>query len=64
MLDGDHPQLTGRTGDVLLDALVFSGNANPVRDVMVGGQWAVRDGRHTDEGAIADAYRSVIAAHA
>lgn len=59
VLDPDHPALTGRDGDGLLDAWIFSGNATPVRDVMVGGQWVVRDGRHIGEEAIAAAYRRV-----
>jgi formimidoylglutamate deiminase len=61
VLDGNHPSLAGREGDVLLDSLVFSGNANPVRDVMVGGKWAVRNGRHDDEDSILADYRAAIA---
>ena len=40
MLDADAPALTGLSGDALVDGTVFAGNANPVRDVMVGGRWA------------------------
>jgi formimidoylglutamate deiminase len=60
-LDLDHPLLYARTGDFLLDSLVFSGNANPVQDVMVGGRWRVRDGRHFDRERIATEYRRTIA---
>ena len=60
-LDHDHPLLTGRRGEALLDSLVFSGNANPVQDVMVGGRWRVRDGRHVEREPIAAAYRQTIA---
>jgi formimidoylglutamate deiminase len=59
-LDGAHPILAGRSGDGLLDALVFSGNANLVRDVMVGGRWLVQGGRHLRRDAIAEAYRGAI----
>ena len=52
VLDAAHPLLAGRTGDAILDAYVFAGNENPVRDVMVGGRWTVRDGRHAEEDAI------------
>ena len=45
-VDTTSPALTGRHGDEMLDALVFAGNADAVRDVMVGGRWRVRDGRH------------------
>jgi formimidoylglutamate deiminase len=61
-IDAEHPRLAGYEGDLLLDALVFSGNTNPVRDVMVGGRWLVRDGRHIDRDRIAAEYRRTIAA--
>jgi formimidoylglutamate deiminase len=60
VLDPAHPALLGRVGDALLDSWIFSGNANPVRDVMVGGQWVVRDGAHPhEEQALADYRRAV-----
>ena len=62
VLDGDHPLLVGRTGDVLLDSWIFSGNANAVRDVIVGGRPVVTQGRHVDEDAIAAEFRSTVAA--
>jgi formimidoylglutamate deiminase len=46
VLDTEHPTLVGRSGDAILDAWLFSGNSTPVRDVMVGGQWVIRDGVH------------------
>ena len=55
-LDAAHPLLAGKTGDAILDAWVFAGNANLVRDVMVGGRWVVRDGRHPEEEAIVRAF--------
>ena len=51
-LDASHPLLAGKTDDAILDTYVFAGNANLVRDVMVGGRWVVRDGRHRDEEAV------------
>ena len=62
VLDADHPLLAGRAGDVLLDSLVFSGNANVVRDVYVGGRRVIAEGRHSGEDAIAAGYRAAIAA--
>jgi formimidoylglutamate deiminase len=53
VLDTEHPSLVGRTGDSVLDAWVFSGNSTPVRHVMVAGKWAVWDGRHRAQQAIA-----------
>jgi len=49
VLDADHPALVARQGDALLDALVFAGNANPIRDVFVGGRHLVRQGHHNAE---------------
>ena len=62
VLDGELPCLWGKDGDVLLDAVMFAGNRNPVRDVMVGGAWLVGEGRHRDRDAILADYRAVIAA--
>jgi len=62
VLDPDHPALIGRRGDTLLDSFVFAGNTSPIRDVMAGGRWRVRDGRHADQAAVAARYRTVMAA--
>lgn len=59
LLDPRHPALAGREGDDLLDAWIFAGDETPVRDVMVGGRWVVRDGRHDHQEEVADAYRAV-----
>jgi len=61
VLDADHPLLAGCDEGQILDAVIFSGNTTTVRDVMVGGRWVVRDGRHSDEAAIAAAYRAALA---
>jgi formimidoylglutamate deiminase len=53
VLDTDHPALVGRSGDALLDAWLFSGNTTPVRHVMVGGEWMIRDGMHRAQATIA-----------
>lgn len=60
VLDGEHPLLVGREGDRLVDSYIFAGNASPLRHVMVGGRWVVRDGRHHDRERIAEAYRATI----
>ncbi|MGH6946939.1 MAG: amidohydrolase family protein, partial [Kiloniellales bacterium] len=62
VLDGEAPSLLGRSGDALLDAFVFAGNDNPVREVMVGGRWLVRDRAHRDEAAIFARYRAALGA--
>jgi formimidoylglutamate deiminase len=61
VLDTDHPSLWQRDGDRLLDALVFARQGgNPVRHVMVGGRWVIRDGVHPEAEAIAQRYRSAV----
>jgi formimidoylglutamate deiminase len=57
VLDTQHPALVGRGGDALLDAWLFSGNSTPVRDVMVAGNWVVRNRRHRAQQPIAAAFR-------
>jgi formimidoylglutamate deiminase len=61
VLDEQAPELAGRSAPHLLDSVVFAGNRNLVRDVMVGGRWLVRNGRHQHEDAIAKRYRKVAA---
>ncbi|WP_370325400.1 formimidoylglutamate deiminase [Euzebya sp.] len=41
-------RLAGLPRTDLLDGVVFAGTAADVTDVMVGGRWTVRDGRHVD----------------
>jgi len=61
VLDREHPVLAGREGDDLLDAWIFSGNESPVRHVMVGGTWVVRDRRHVREEEVLARYRETAA---
>ena len=60
VLDAEAPILAGKRGDLLLDAMIFAGNENPVSDVMVGGRWVVEAKRHHDEEAILKSYRGVL----
>ncbi|WP_313918222.1 formimidoylglutamate deiminase [Tahibacter sp.] len=62
VLDDSAPQMASRGRDHLLDTFVFSGNRNLVRDVMVNGQWCVRDGRHRDAARIAERYAAALRA--
>ncbi|MEZ5462345.1 formimidoylglutamate deiminase [Dokdonella sp.] len=61
VLDDHSPLLAGRSPSNVLDTWIFAGNSNLVRDVMVNGEWVVRDFRHRDEARIAARYRAVIA---
>lgn len=62
VLDAESATLAEVPKEQLLDALVFAGNANPVKHVMVGGRWRVREGRHHDRDAIRNRYRAAVAA--
>jgi formimidoylglutamate deiminase len=61
VLDPDAPFLAERTGDTLLEALIFGGDAQPIRDVYVGGRLVVADRRHRDETVIFDRFRRALA---
>jgi formimidoylglutamate deiminase len=61
VLDHDAPEFAGRDLRTWLDTLIFSGNRNLVTDVMVGGRWLVRGGRHAHEERIAKRYRTAVA---
>ena len=61
VLDATDPALAGHGADTMLDAAIFGPCRKPVRDVMVGGRWVVRDGRHADEEPVLRSYRSAIA---
>ena len=56
VLEGARPDLAGRSGDAIANAAVFSGSGGLVRDVMVGGQWRVREARHPQEETATRAY--------
>jgi formimidoylglutamate deiminase len=60
VLDAEHPTLTGRSDDELLDSWVFSGNTSAVRHAVVGGRVVVRDGHHDREEETLERYRGTI----
>ena len=57
MLDPDHPILIAHSVDTVLDAWILSGTGNPVRDVMMAGNWVLRDRKHENEASILVNYR-------
>lgn len=61
-LDADHPDLCGLPGDTALDAFVFAGGTEMVRDVWSAGRHVVRGGRHIARDEIAATYRAAVAA--
>lgn len=60
VLDGEHPNLHGKATDDVLNTLVFAGNDNLVRDVLVGGRWVVRERRHFAQDMIANRYKMAL----
>ncbi|SHN26781.1 formimidoylglutamate deiminase [Duganella sacchari] len=61
VLDDAHPNMFGLTLDEVLGSFVFNGNDNLVKDVMVGGQWVVRNQQHVAQQAIAARFKQTLA---
>jgi len=57
VLDATSPLLCATPDRYLLDRFIFSGNDNPVKDVMVAGRWRIRDRHHPQAAAIAGDFR-------
>lgn len=62
VLDPAAPVLSEMPLERLLDAMVFAGNRNPVRDVMVGGDWLVCEGSHRNEREVQAEYAAAVKA--
>jgi formimidoylglutamate deiminase len=62
VLDSAHPNLLGAEASEVLGRFLFCGNDNLVRDVLAGGQWVVRDGRHLEQDAVARRYVQAVRA--
>ena len=61
VLDPDEPALAAQPVADVIDAAVFGPCRAPVRDVMVGGRWIVRDGHHPREDVVLANYRACLA---
>ncbi|MHC8316643.1 formimidoylglutamate deiminase [Pseudomonas sp. LB3P31] len=60
VLDGNDPYLATASGDGILNRWLFAGGDRQVRDVLVNGQWVVRDGRHAGEEESSRAFTQVL----
>ena len=60
VMNGDDVALAEHAGDALLDAAIFGPTRRPVRDVMAGGAWVVREGHHAHEQPALTQYRAVL----
>lgn len=59
-LDADAIDLSGKTGDGILDSLIFAGDDRMIKDVWAAGRHVVRGGRHIKRDVISNRYRSVM----
>lgn len=60
VLNTDDPALVEHPIESLIDAAIFAPCRAPVRDVMVGGKWFIREGRHNQEERVLARYRQVL----
>jgi cytosine/adenosine deaminase-related metal-dependent hydrolase len=60
LLDADHPDLAGRSGDGWLDAWVFTGGRALIDTVFAGGERVVSAGRHRLREAIVPRYVAAV----
>jgi formimidoylglutamate deiminase len=61
VLDTSDVTLAQRSGDLLLDALVFSGGERAIREVWSAGVRVVEDGRHIARAAVERRFRATLA---
>ena len=57
VLDNSQTTLFAHQSKHLLDSLVFASQKNTIADVMVGGRWAIKNGKHEQEEHIAMRFR-------
>ena len=61
VLDVEDPALAEQPVEHVLDAAIFGPCRRPVRDVMCGGHWIVREGHHAREQDVLRRYRAALA---
>jgi formimidoylglutamate deiminase len=61
VLDVDEPALAEQSVEHVLDAAIFGPCRRPVRDVMCGGRFIVREGHHPREQDVLRRYRAALA---
>ncbi len=60
VINRDTPMMAGSFYGQVMDSFIFSGQNNPITDVMVAGVWQVRGGKHVDEDEIFGAYKETV----
>jgi len=61
VLDDKKPMFAGASCGQIVDTFIFSGQPNPITDVMVSGKWVVQNGKHVREDEIFDNYHHLVA---
>lgn len=61
VLDDNQLRLFAHDDKHLLDSVIFASQGNPVLDVMVNGQWVIRDTEHALGQACAESFAQVLA---
>ena len=60
VLDPDHPDFAGRSGDLMLDTYVYVAGRGAIREVFAGGDKVVVQGRHVRRDEITARYRRAL----
>ncbi len=60
VLDQNHSDLAGASGDMVFDVLVFSAGRGLIRDVIASGRTIVRDGCHYARDSVSAKYRATV----
>ncbi len=60
VINRDNPMMAGSFYGQVMDSFIFSGQPNPISDVMVAGEWVVRGGKHKYEEDIFGAYKETV----
>ena len=56
----NSPTVAGHSSQTIFDALVFSGTHHSIDRVMVGGDWVVRDGKHSASSTLEKEYAACV----
>jgi formimidoylglutamate deiminase len=59
-LSGESAELAGRSGDALLDSMIFAGAKNSIDGVWRAGRKVVSQGRHLSRDAVVTRYRETL----
>ncbi|WNJ81503.1 formimidoylglutamate deiminase [Cedecea neteri] len=60
VLDGNDPFLATAKDSELLNRWIFACSSNPIKDVMTGGKWVIREGRHEKDAEFKAGFAQVL----